>query len=527
MTLTLPLVFVGMPGSGKTKVGRLVAQALGVGHIDTDALVEVRTGRSVSDIFAHDGEAVFRQAEADAVECALRSGGVISLGGGAVTSARVRELLAHHSVVYIDVEHDELLRRVTQKNHRPLLRDDPDGALRRLRAERGDLYEAVATHTEASDDGPATEVAQRIVARCASVPIIVKVGGDRPYPVIISTGVQAAHILGGLRPTCTKILLIHARSVTDSAERLADELTAAGMEVRTEYHPDAEEAKTIDVVAQMWNVAGQMRLGRHDAIVALGGGATTDMAGFVAATWLRGIDVVQIPTTLLAMVDAAVGGKTGINTAAGKNLVGSFHTPTRVLVDPSYLSTLPDADLRAGAAEIVKAGFIRDREILRLVEQHGPQALRHDGEVLRELITRAVQVKATVVSADLQESGLREILNYGHTLAHAIERCENYRWRHGDAVAVGCVFAAEIAHTLGLLDSAAVDLHRQLFAAIGLPTSYSGASMADLLHVMSTDKKVRVGRLRFVLLEGITHPVVRTLTPEDLTEAARRVGIND
>ena len=209
--------------------------------------------------------------------------------------------------------------------------------------------------------------------------------------------------------------------------------------------PDAEEGKSLAVAGFCWEVCGQIGLTRGDLVVSLGGGAATDLAGFVAATWMRGVRVVHVPTTLLAMVDAAVGGKTGINTGAGKNLVGAFHEPSAVLVDLALLDTLPAAEITAGSAEIVKTGFIADPVILELIEADPAAALDPTGPVLAELIRRSIQVKAEVVAADLRESHLREILNYGHTLGHAIERRENYRWRHGAAVSVGLVFAAELA----------------------------------------------------------------------------------
>ncbi|QWW18716.1 3-dehydroquinate synthase [Schaalia sp. 19OD2882] len=524
--LRLPIVMVGLPGAGKSKVGRLLAQALGVVHVDTDDLVEADQGRSVSQIFADEGEAAFREHEARAVARALETGGVVSLGGGAVSTPTVRELLRGHDVVLIDVEHDELLRRVTRKTHRPLLREDPDGALRRLREEREPLYREVATHVEPSDDGPAEEVADRILARVAGAPRVVRVAGATPYDVLVGRGLGATHVRAALREDCTKVLLVHAGALAARAQDMANALRLSGLEVVTFSHPEAEAGKTIEVVAELWDIAGEMRLGRHDALVAMGGGATTDMAGFVAATWLRGVDVVHVPTTLLGMVDAAVGGKTGINTSVGKNLVGSFHCPRRVVVDLDHLHTLPVDDLRAGMAEVVKCGFIQDLTILDLVREHGLSVLDPSSSVLEELVIRAISVKARVVAEDLQEAGLREILNYGHTLAHAIERREDYRWRHGDAVAVGCTFAARLSAHLGLLDPVRAEEHSGLLAALGLPTTYSGARLDELIEVMTSDKKVRAGQLRFVLLEDNGRPIVRSVDAAELTVPAKWVGVD-
>ena len=270
--------------------------------------------------------------------------------------------------------------------------------------------------------------------------------------------------------------------------------TQAGIEAHRVEIPDAEDGKNLAVAGFCWEVCGRVGLTRSDVVVSLGGGAATDLAGFVAATWMRGVRVVHVPTTLLAMVDAAVGGKTGINTAAGKNLVGAFHEPSAVLVDLATLDTLPRDELVAGSAEIIKAGFIADPTILDLVEADPVAALDPAGAVLPELVRRAIRVKAEVVASDLRESHLREILNYGHTLGHAIERREEYRWRHGAAVSVGLVFAAELARAAGRLDDATADRHRRVLASVGLPTTYAPGVLPELVESMRGDKKARGGR---------------------------------
>ena len=255
-------------------------------------------------------------------------------------------------------------------------------------------------------------------------------------------------------------------------------------------------------------------------MVTLGGGATTDLGGFVAATWLRGVRVVHLPTSLLAMVDAAVGGKTGINTRAGKNLVGSFHEPAGVLCDLALLDTLPREELVAGLGEVVKCGFIRDPVILDLVESTDPAELTSDSPVLRELVERAIRVKIDVVVDDLKETGVREVLNYGHTMAHAIERASDYAVRHGEAVAIGSVYVAELARLAGVLDDATADRHRAAFERVGLPTRWYGASYEELRAAMAVDKKARGSKLRFVVLSGVGAPQVLTDPPEELLRAA-------
>ncbi|HEX7538207.1 MAG TPA: 3-dehydroquinate synthase [Dermatophilaceae bacterium] len=330
-------------------------------------------------------------------------------------------------------------------------------------------------------------------------------GSDSAYDVLIGTGLLGG-LSGLLGSGVERVLVIHPRALHTIGESVCDGLGAQGFSAFIAEVPDGEEAKSADTAAHLWGVLGQCGLTRSDAIVGVGGGSVTDLAGFVAATWLRGITVVQVPTTLLAMVDAAVGGKTGINTAEGKNLVGAFHPPAGVVCDLQMLETLPEREWESGMAEVIKCGFIADPVILDLVEGH-PQSLeRWRSPVVRELIERAVEVKARVVTKDLRESSLREILNYGHTFAHAIEQVESYSWRHGAAVSVGMVYAAELAALAGRLDTAVVDRHRSILAAVGLPTTYPGGRWPELYAVMKRDKKSRGSQLRFVVLDALAEP---------------------
>jgi 3-dehydroquinate synthase len=335
-------------------------------------------------------------------------------------------------------------------------------------------------------------------------PVTVEVLVERPYPVIIGTGLldDLTRVLDGRH----RVAILHQPVLTQTAEAIRHHLSEKGIDAHRIEIPDAEAGKELPVVGFVWDVLGRIGIGRRDAIVSLGGGAATDVAGFAAATWLRGVDIVHVPTTLLAMVDAAVGGKTGINTDAGKNLVGAFHQPLAVLVDLATLETLPRNEIVAGMAEIVKAGFIADPVILDMIEADPEAALDPAGGVLPELIRRAVAVKAEVVAADEKESALREILNYGHTLAHAIERRERYQWRHGAAVSVGLVFAAELGRLAGRLDDGTADRHRSVLTSLGLPVSYDADALPQLLEYMAGDKKTRAGVLRFVVLDGLAKP---------------------
>jgi 3-dehydroquinate synthase len=337
----------------------------------------------------------------------------------------------------------------------------------------------------------------------------VEVRGDAPYEVVIGRNLlgELPRLLGdGVR----KVLVIHPAALATTADAVRDDLTAHGYEALLAEVPDAEPAKSAQVAAFCWQVLGQADFTRSDAIIGLGGGATTDLAGFVASTWLRGVKVVHVPTTLLAMVDAAVGGKTGINTVEGKNLVGTFHAPAGVLCDLAALESMPKHDYVAGLAEVVKCGFIADPRILELVEAHAAEITdpvrAASSEVVAELVERAVAVKARVVGEDLREAGLREILNYGHTLGHAIEHVERYSWRHGAAVAVGMVYVAELARLAGRLDESVVARHRSILTSLGLPTTYRGDRWDQLHAAMRRDKKTRGDLLRFVVLEDVARP---------------------
>ncbi|GGW11133.1 3-dehydroquinate synthase [Streptomyces narbonensis] len=331
--------------------------------------------------------------------------------------------------------------------------------------------------------------------------------GTEPYEVLVGR-----QLLGELPaligPRAKRIAVIHPEALADTGEALRADLADQGYEAVAIQVPNAEEAKTAEVAAYCWKALGQTGFTRTDVIVGVGGGATTDLAGFVAATWLRGVRWIAVPTTVLAMVDAAVGGKTGINTAEGKNLVGAFHPPAGVICDLAALDSLPVHDYVSGLAEIIKAGFIADPVILDLVEEDPEAARTPAGPHTAELIVRSIQVKADVVSGDLKESGRREILNYGHTLAHAIEKNERYKWRHGAAVSVGMVFAAELGRLAGRLDDATADRHRAVLESVGLPLTYRGDQWPKLLETMKVDKKSRGDLLRFIVLDGLGKPAV-------------------
>ena len=351
----------------------------------------------------------------------------------------------------------------------------------------------------------------------------VTVGGATPYQVVIGRNLldQVPSMLMG----ATKVMIVHPVGLSVSAEALRDSLIDAGFEVVLAGVPDSEDAKRIEVAAFCWGILGKSEFSRTDMIIGFGGGAITDLAGFVAATWLRGVGIIQIPTTVLAMVDAAIGGKTGVNTAEGKNLVGVFHSPKGVLVDLETLATLARNELVAGFAEIIKCGFISDTQILDLVEENIKDATDSSSELFLELVIRAIKVKALVVAEDFREQGLRETLNYGHTLGHAIELAERYKWRHGAAVSIGMVFAAELARLNGRLSMAEVQRHRDILVSLGLPVSYPADKWPQLLANMRIDKKARAGNLRFIVLDEIGKPrIMHAPTDEILFTAFQEIA---
>ncbi|MEU2127562.1 3-dehydroquinate synthase [Streptomyces sp. NPDC018352] len=525
------VVLVGPMGVGKSTVGELLADRLGTGYRDTDADVVATAGKPIPEIFYDEGEEHFRELERRAVHTAVAEHtGVLSLGGGAVLDATTRELLAGRPVVYLSMEVEEAVKRVGLNAARPLLAVNPRRQWRELMDARRHLYTEVARVTVATDERTPEEVAQAVLDALElpertddpvapgrentrmteqgliRIPIAGSAGTD-PYEVLVGRQLlgELPNLIGD---RAKRVAVLHPEALAETGEAVRQDLAEQGYEAIAIQLPNAEEAKTAEVAAYCWKALGQTGFTRTDIIVGVGGGATTDVAGFVAATWLRGVRWIAVPTTVLAMVDAAVGGKTGINTAEGKNLVGAFHPPAGVLCDLAALDSLPVNDYVSGMAEVIKAGFIADPAILDLVEADPEGARRPTGPHTAELIERAIRVKAEVVSSDLKESGLREILNYGHTLAHAIEKNERYKWRHGAAVSVGMVFAAELGRLAGRLDDATADRHRAVLESVGLPLTYRGDQWPKLLENMKVDKKSRGDLLRFIVLDGLGRPTV-------------------
>lgn len=322
---------------------------------------------------------------------------------------------------------------------------------------------------------------------------------------------DVAGSLDGVR----KALIVYPQPLAATAEVLRETLVRQGFDALLAEVPAAEAAKRVEVAAFCWDIMGQADFQRNDAVIGLGGGSTTDLSGFVAATWLRGIRSILIPTTLLGMVDAAIGGKTGINTQEGKNLVGAFHLPHQVFIDLDTLHALPRNELLAGMAEVAKYGFIEDPWILEAIES-GDAATDVGSDTFKELIQRSVAIKERITAADFREAGEREFLNYGHTLGHAIEHAERYNWRHGAAISIGMVFAAELALLSGKLSEVDVERHRSVLGGLGLPLSYRADRWDQLFATMQRDKKGRAGSLRFVVLERIGKPTMLNAPTKEL-----------
>ncbi len=527
------IFLVGLSGSGKSSVGRLLADRLGWSFMDTDALIEEAAGRSIPAIFNEQGEAAFRQLEGRALARATRSARVvIATGGGAPTHDAGRQVLADGFTVWLAVSPAVAAGRLASQHTdepRPLLAGDPQARLESLLEARRDDYARADASVDVDGLTP-EQVCDEILrlwnepssgadAGIPGVAATVRTPGGS-YPIVVREGALAD--LGGL---CAAVGLSgRAFLLTDTgtgplfAAPALDSLRASGFQSASMAIPAGEEHKTLATVASVYDWLLGERVERSDFLVCLGGGVVTDLGGFAAASVLRGIPFVHVPTSLLGMVDAAIGGKTGVDHAIGKNLVGAFAQPRLVLTDPSLLATLPPRHLRAGLAELVKHGFILDEELVRLLEARAgdPAALATE-----DLIARSSAIKARVVSEDEREAGARTLLNYGHTIGHGIEAAAGFSgYLHGEAVAIGMHAAGRIACGSGLLPAEALDRQQELLRACGLPDRAEGVDREPVVAAMRSDKKVRSGAISWVLLERIGQATVRRDVPEEAVEAA-------
>jgi 3-dehydroquinate synthase len=523
------LFLVGPPGIGKSTLAPVLAEQLAAGVVEIDRVIERRTRKTNRETIDDEGMERFRDLETRVLQTlrATPAWTVVDTGGGTplreANRARMREL-------GLIVGLRGSLARVTAGiaatiEKRPTMSFTP--AERASHAltdpERKTAYADVDVTFDVGRSS-ADEIARVIVSWLASSRgLRVDVGGEKPYPIVVRAGLidgLGAYLRG--RGWGGRVALVTERNVgARLARRAARSLEAAGLETATIRAPSGESAKSLEAVAALWTSLAEAGIGRDGGVLALGGGAIGDAAGFAAATYLRGVRVAQVPTTLLAMVDASIGGKTAIDIAAGKNLVGAFHQPDAVLADIEALATLPSRQRASGLAEVIKTAFLVDRESVAHVERAIPGILRGEIGPTLSSVTLAVEVKASVVTADPQEQGVRSLLNFGHTMGHAYEAASKYRVTHGEAVAIGMIYACALAEKLDLVDERLrIDLERML-AKSGLPARARIPTGA--WGLLTRDKKVRAGKVRWILPRRIGRFSEVTDVPDRTLRAAARV----
>jgi len=528
------LVLVGMMGAGKTSVGKRLAARLGLPFVDADEEIEAGARMTITEIFEKFGEAYFRDGERRVIARLLESGPcVLSTGGGAFMNAATRERIARTATsIWLKPDFDVLYRRVRKRSNRPLLQTpDPEGTLRRLLEERTPTY-ALADITIESHDGPHDFVVEQILAALAArarapaeAAHKVRVElGKRSYDILIGEGLieTAGTPIAALFPKARAAIVTDENVAAHWLAPLQKSLSAAGIESSAIVLPPGETTKSYAKFAEVSDALIAARIERRDVVIALGGGVIGDLAGFAAATLRRGVDFVQIPTSLLAQVDSSVGGKTGINSALGKNLVGAFHQPRLVLADSGALRTLPEREFRAGYAEVLKYGLIDDRGFFEWLEVHAKEVFA-GGPARREAIAVSCAAKARVVASDETEQGARALLNLGHTFGHALEALAHYDSAvlvHGEGVAVGMACAFRFSRMLGVCGGQEVGRVEAHLKAVGLPTRVQDiaglrATPSAMLDAMRQDKKVERGRLTFILARGIGESFVA----KDVAEA--------
>ncbi len=517
------VVLVGMPGSGKSAVGRQVAAWLGWPFLDTDDIVARRAGRPIPEIFAHDGEAAFRRIEREAVrEAARKRPAVIATGGGVVTDPRNMDALRDGGmIVGLVADADVLLERLgADGGDRPLLVPDPPARLEALLAERAPRYAEADLVLDATR--PADQLAQAIITVVAedAEDVVTVDLGPRSYPV--SVGAGTLDLLGWevrrRLPSARAVVLTHSRLWRRFGRRVERGLGDGGAAPLVITVPEGEQAKSLRRASAVIDRMAAEGIDRGAVVVALGGGVIGDLAGFVAGTYMRGVSLVHAPTTLLAQVDSAIGGKAAVNHPRAKNLVGVFHQPVLVLADVETLRTLPPREIRSGFAEVVKYGMVADADLLGFVEEHLDALLRLEPESLRRCVRWCVGLKARVVHEDERDAGPRQVLNYGHTVGHALEIVAGGAFTHGEAVAVGMTAEGRIAQHLGLAAPELVRRQEALLARVGLPTVLpaDGPAVEELLAAMRLDKKLLNGEARFTLLRGPGEGLIDQTLPESL-----------
>jgi 3-dehydroquinate synthase len=503
------LIITGFMGTGKTTVGRELARRLNRQFVDMDAEIETRTGKAIPRIFAENGEAAFRKIEAELCQGLAAQGGlVIATGGGTLIDQKNRErMMGSGTVIALSCSTDEILRRLGEKSDRPLLDvADPRAEIERLLARRRAGYAAIPWQL----DTTGLSVGD-VITRISEITGFIKLSAHYPggqYPIHIGSGLLA-HIGGLLRVAGvtegTRVAVVSNPAVAPLySAQVADALHTAGFHPFTCSVPDGERYKTLATVACLYEKLLRGGLNRADTVLSLGGGVTGDLVGFAAATYMRGVRLLQVPTTLLAMVDASVGGKTGVDLPLGKNLVGAFKQPCMVIIDPAVLATLPSEEIRCGLAEVIKHGVIADPGLLADLEK-GDELISAwwEGRHGAEWIAHALRVKIKVVEADPYERNRRAVLNLGHTIGHGLERVSSFDLRHGEAVSIGMVAAARIAARLDKAETGLIERLENILTAWGLPIRCPSVKADDIWKAMSHDKKRHLDSMRWILPRAI------------------------
>lgn len=524
------VIFVGPPGSGKSSIARALSKKSGIGWRDSDHIINKHFG-DINKIFEKYGQQYFRNLEKKIIkELIKKYSGIISLGGGSILESSTRELIKNYEVIFLDVDKEEAIERVSRNLSRPLLQKNTAEVWKKIEKERRQYYEMVAKHT-INTSGMEIDTVVEIAKNCInhtflgakkSIPnnflaatLSLKKEDCKPqkilkankYDIIIGYNLSKKLLHYLKNHKTAKIIIIYSKPLLKEADSISNLLYKNEYKTFTIEVPDKENAKQAKVAIICWEMLGKYNIGRNDIIISLGGGTIIDLAGFVASTWMRGIKIIHIPTSIIGMVDAAIGGKNGINTSKGKNLVGSFYEPLAVLVDLNYLRTLSLNDLRSGLIESIKCGFIADEKILIILEQ-----ITYNIDIfsnkLFEVIYRSIQVKLNIVNKDYKENGVRQFLNYGHTLGHAIEYVENYNYRHGDAIAIGMMFAANLGYLIGKTSKELINRQHKILQKFGAPLKYSSKNWDLVFQAMKYDKKCYSNNLRFVVLENLNKPTI-------------------
>jgi len=520
------IIITGFMGTGKTTVGRDVARRLDRPFIDMDAEIEVRALKPVSRIFAEDGEAAFRQMEAAlCAELCAQPAAVIATGGGTLIDPTNRErMLSSGTVVCLTGAVDELLQRLREVGNpdRPLLNvSHPRTRMLQLLEARREAYAAIPWQIDTTGRAVA-EIAAQIIHIANAVTLPVRHPGGR-YDIHIGDGMLAhvgsALLAGGAAAGSVVAIVstpvvapLYAASVEDSA-------ASAGLRPLLCSIPDGESYKTLQTVAGLYQRFLTAGLDRSSAVLSMGGGVTGDIAGFAAATYMRGVRFAQLPTTLLAMVDASVGGKTGVDLAQGKNLVGAFKQPAWVIIDPTVLTTLPLEELRCGLAELLKHAVIGDPALFAQLEAQVGEPLNWAQGELAPWIARSLRVKIDIVEQDPFERGRRAVLNFGHTVGHALERLSGFELRHGQAISVGMVAAAKIAAQLGWADPALAGRLEAVLSSWGLPVRCPPFEAEQICQALAFDKKKRGPELRWILPRAIGQVEIADSVPPEVVKA--------